>query len=52
LAILFAIAITFVVAAALIVGPRYGKNWSPAGFGPGWRCIYVPHSDPICMKKN
>ncbi|HUC52183.1 MAG TPA: hypothetical protein VMA30_22565 [Xanthobacteraceae bacterium] len=52
LAILFAIAIALAVTAAFIIGPRYVENWSPAGFGPDWRCIYIPSSDPICLKKN
>ena len=52
LTILFGIVLVLVVGVFFVVGPRYGKNWSPAGFGPEWRCLYLPSSDPVCIKKN
>jgi hypothetical protein len=43
--------LVIVFAAGIVIGPRYLKNWSPAGFGPDWRCIYLPRSEPVCVKK-
>ncbi len=50
-AIVTVVLLVIIFAVGIIIGPRYLKNWSPAGFGPSWRCTYLPGSEPVCVKK-
>jgi hypothetical protein len=50
-AIVFGIILVAVVGTALAVWPSYRKDSRSAGFGPEWRCFYLPRSDPVCVKK-
>jgi hypothetical protein len=49
-AISFGVVVLIVVLCSLVVGRPYFWSNSNWGFGPEWRCAYVPQSEPICIK--
>lgn len=51
IAIALGVLVLIVVLYSSVVGLSYFWLAPNRGFGPEWRCSYVPLSEPVCIKR-